>query len=105
MIRPQIAPPALHPLEMLDAVPAAVAPGPGAALGAKYKHPDETEAGNEREQRDVGLVADTPDPIEKERAPIPAPDFRRNDFWGRHARPSRSSSNPVCDLGMSRSVV
>ena len=65
-------PSTLHALEMLDAVPSPVAPGPGAALGAKYQHPDKSEAGNKSEQRDVGLVADAPYPIEQKRAPVPA---------------------------------
>jgi len=69
-------PPALHALEMLDAVPAAVAPGPGAALGAQHENHDQAHDRNKREQRDVGLVADAPDPVEQERAPVPAVDFR-----------------------------
>ena len=36
-------PAALHALEMLDAVPASVAPRPGAALRAKHEKHDEAE--------------------------------------------------------------
>src|SRR5262249_2533845 len=71
---------ALYALEMLDALPSPIAPGPGVAFGAKHEHPDEAEAGNERQERDIRLVANAPDPIEKEGAPIPTPDFRRDDF-------------------------
>ena len=66
-------PQALDSLEMLHVVPAPVAPSPAAALGAEHeRHDDDADERNEGQQGDIGVVADTPDPVEQERAPVPA---------------------------------
>jgi hypothetical protein len=58
--------------------------------------------GTKSEQRDVGLVADAPDPIEQKGAPVPALDFSGNDFWietnGRIAHHSGPVMNPSSGL-------
>src|ERR1051325_8799783 len=69
----------LHALEMLDVAPARVAPCPFSTLGAEHEDHHHIDQRNEHQQRDVSLVDDAPDPVEQERAPVPAPDFRRND--------------------------
>ena len=71
-------PQALDALEMLDAVPAPITPSPAAALGAEHEWHDEADQRNESQQRDVGVVADAPDPVEQERAPVPAVEFGRD---------------------------
>src|SRR5258706_272935 len=69
---------ALDALELLDAFPALVAPRPLAALGAEHDHHDQVDDRHQRQQRDQRVVADSPDPVEKERAPIPAVYFARD---------------------------
>ena len=56
----------------------------GAPLRTEHKGHHEADKWNEGQQRNKGVVADAPDPVEQERAPVPAIDFRR-DFrrWKR----------------------
>src|SRR5580700_9707318 len=89
---------ALHALEMLHAVPAAVAPGPAAALRAEHeRHYQLTEDRNEGKERDERVVADAPYPAEQKGAPVPAVDFRRNgsglgkNLWVAHYPPLSGS--------------
>src|SRR5262249_34948708 len=69
----------LHALEMRDVAPALLAPGPLVALGAEHEDHHYVDQRHEHQERDVDAVGGTPDPVEQERAPAPAPDLRRND--------------------------
>src|ERR1051326_8040725 len=64
---------------MLDALPALVAPGPFAAFGAEHEEHHDIDQRNKHQERDPGVVADAPDPVEQHRAPVPAPDLGRDD--------------------------
>ena len=67
----------LHPPEMLDAVPASVAPGPAAPLGAEHEHHDEAYARNERQQRTKVLL-----PMPQIQLSRKAPQFQRSSSGG-----------------------
>ena len=72
-------PVALHPLEVRDVSPPLVAPRPLAALRAEHERHHDVNEWDHRQQRDIGVVADAPDPVEQERAPVPASDLGRNE--------------------------
>ena len=70
---------ALHSLEMIDVLPLLVAPSPCAALHAEHKRHDHVHQRHEHQQGNIGVVANAPNPIEEECAPVPTVQFGGNN--------------------------
>ena len=76
----------LHALEVFDAVPFFVLPGPFPAFDAQDDGHDQTNVGNEGEQANPGFVANGPDPTEQKRPPRPATNAVWYGFFPRHSK-------------------
>src|ERR1700693_6136961 len=56
---------------MINILPTLVAPSPCIALHAKHEEHDDVHPGYKHQQGNIGIVPDTPDPIEQNGTPAP----------------------------------